>query len=272
MKFLTIGNIARTDDELIGPSYFSSITASKMMHWDSYVITKLLSIDRYKKELEKEGVRLIPQKSWCDLTVEDDKIKTDPGKIIEIPKVKADVFHIAPFASEIESSIFKNIERDEETLVSLDVRGFTRMNVDGELKKVPWLKKEEFLKKVDIVRMSVSDLYYLTGKATINSAMQLLKFGPQIIILNKDDVSGYVFYGNMKHFRIPIYEIEIKNNVGVEDVFITAFTLRYWETKDLQGSIYFGYAAASIMMEKGQIVDKDKVKKRYRTLREIFLS
>ena len=123
--------------------------------------------------------------------------------------------------------------------------------------------------------MNISDLYYLTGKATINSAMQLLKYGLRIIILNKEDMSGYVFYGNMKHFKIPLYETEIKSTIGLEDVFITAFTTRYWETKDLQGSIYFASAASSLEMEKGGtngIVDKEKVKKRYRTLREIFLS
>lgn len=273
MKFVAIGNIARTDDSFFGPSYFSSITASKMMHWNSYVISKTMDEKRFSSEMKKHNVKFIGQKSWCDLTIEDSKIRSDPGKIMKIPEITADVFHIAPFISEVDKSVMKELKKSDEGLISLDAEGFTRANIDGEIKEVPWANKEEFLKNVDILKMDVNELYYLTGRMTVNSAMELLRMGPNIILLTNKEKGGYVFHGKMRYFKIPVYETKVKDTTGVGDVFTTSFVTRYFETRDLKGAAYFASAAASLLVEKGGvrgIADKEKVKKRYRTLREIF--
>ncbi len=274
-KFVSIGNIAKNaEGEYCGPAFFSAVTANKMMHWDSALISKAMNLDSIKEDMKNYGVEFIGSKSWCDGKIDSEKIISHPGKIMDIPRVKADVYHIAPLINEIDPKIMEKIEKDEETIVSLDAEGFTKTNVDGYIKRVPWLEKEAFLNYVDIIKLDSTDLYYLTGKTTINSAMSLLKKGPQIVVLTMGEKGGYIFYGNMKYMKIPIYETKVKNSLGVGDVFITAFTTRYWETKDLQGATYFASAAASLLIEKGGvngIQDKEKVKKRYRTLREIFL-
>ena len=273
MKFVAIGNIIKTKEGFRGPSYFSSITASKMMHWDSSVISKTMDEKTFSNEMKKFKVKFIGQKSWCNLTIEGSRVRSDPGKIMTIPEITADIFHIAPSISEIDKGIMSKLNKGEEGLISLDSEGFTKANVDGEIKEVPWANKEDFLKYVDILKMNVKELYYLTGRMTVNSAMELLRMGPQIILLTNEEKGGYVFYGKMKYFRIPVYETKIKDTRGVGDVFTTAFTIRYFETRDLKGSVYFASAAASLLVEKGGvkgIVDKEKVKKRYRTLREIL--
>ncbi len=274
-KFVAIGNIAKDEnDEFCGPAFFSAVTAKKMMHWDSTIISKGMNLDKIAEELRKFGVNFIGSRAWCDCKISGERIISHPGKILEVPSMKADVFHIAPLINEIDPKIMKKLERDEETLISLDAEGFTKTNVDGVIKRVPWLEKEEFLQYVDILKLDSTDLYYLTGKATINSAMNLLKMGPKVVILTMGEKGGYVFYGNMKYMKIPIYETTVKSTLAVGDVFATAFVTRYWETKDLQGATYFASAAASLLIEKGGvkgIQDKEKVKKRYRTLREIFL-
>ncbi len=274
-KFVAIGNIAKNaEGDFCGPAFFSAVTAKKMMHWESAIISKAMNLEKISEELKKYGVEFIGSKSWCDGKVDGERIISHPGKILDIPKVKADVFHIAPLINEIDPKVMKKIEKDEETIISLDAEGFTKTNVDGVIKRVPWLEKEEFLQYVDILKLDSTDLYYLTGKATINSAMNLLKMGPQVVVLTMGEKGGYVFYGNMKHMKIPIYETTTRDTLAVGDVFATAFVTRYWETKDLQGAMYFASAAASLLVERGGvrgIQDKEKVKKRYRTLREIFL-
>ena len=273
MKFVAIGNIIKTRRGFRGPSYFSSITASKMMHWDSYVISKTMDEKKFSDEMKKYKVKFISQKSWCNLTIEGNKIRSDPGKIMTIPEMTADVFHIAPAISEVDKKIMKKLNKSEEGLISLDSEGFTKANIDGEIKEVPWANKEEFLEYVDILKLNIKELYYLTGRMTVNSAMELLKMGPHIILLTNEEKSGYIFYGKMKYFRIPVYKTKVKDTTGVGDVFTTAFVTRYFETRDIKGSAYFASAAASLLVEKGGvkgIADKEKVKKRYRTLREIL--
>ena len=127
---------------------------------------------------------------------------------------------------------------------------------------------------MDILKLNAKELYYLTGKKTLNSAMDLLKLGPKVIALTLATQGAYIFY-DRRYIKVPIYETKIVHRGGVGDVYLTSFAIRYAQTKDITDAAYFAAAAASFAIEKHGskgIADLKKVEKRYKTLREIFLA
>jgi sugar/nucleoside kinase (ribokinase family) len=138
---------------------------------------------------------------------------------------------------------------------------------------VPWLEKEKYLKYVDILKLNANELYYLTGKSTLNSAMELLRLGPKIVTLTMGDKGSYIFY-DKKYMKVPVYKTKVVDKSGVGDVYMAAFALKYAESRDLVDAAYFAAAAASFIVEKIglEMPTLNKITRRYKTLREIFLA
>ena len=103
--------------------------------------------------------------------------------------------------------------------------------------------------------------------------MDLLKLGPKIVTLTMGEKGSYIFY-DKKYMKIPIYKTKIVDRSGVGDVYTASFALKYLETEDLIESAYFAAAASSYVVEKVglSLPTLAKIKKRYKTLREIFLA
>jgi sugar/nucleoside kinase (ribokinase family) len=123
------------------------------------------------------------------------------------------------------------------------------------------------------LKMNANELYYLTGKTTLNSAMELLKLGPKIVVLTMGEGGSYVFY-EKKYMKVPVYKTKMVDKSGVGDVYLAAFAIKYLETRDIVDAAYFAAAAASLSIEKVGVFlpNRSKIDKRYKTLREIFLA
>ncbi len=73
---------------------------------------------------------------------------------------------------------------------------------------------------------------------------------------------------------MPVYKTKMVDKSGVGDVYLAAFALKYAETRELVDASYFAAAAASFKIEKKGVFmpSLEKINRRYKTLREIFLA
>jgi len=94
--------------------------------------------------------------------------------------------------------------------------------------------------------------------------------GPKIVVLTLGAQGSYIFY-EKKYAKIPIYETNKYEHAGIGDVYITSFAIRYKETNDVIDAGYFASAAASFVSEGIIPNNREKIEKRCKTLREIFL-
>lgn len=291
MRCIYVGNLAirtlitgkKKESSQAGSSYFSAITAKKLGH-DATIVSKISSKTdpKWLKNIDKMKINLIKQPAWEDTVyeVEYDKeggkkviILSDAGPISSAPDEHYDIVQISSYYGQIGVDVLKNLKKPDN-LVVLDAQSFIKYkNPDNTVTYSPWLNKEEYLKYVDILKLNARELYYLTGKSTLNSAMELLKLGPKIVTLTLATQGAYVFH-EKRYIKVPIYETKLVDKIGVGDVYITAFALKYKETQDITDAAYFAAAAASFAVEKKKgegIADLKKVEKRYKTLKEIFL-
>jgi len=292
MKCIYIGNLAtrtlitgkKKESCWAGPSVFSAMTAKKLGH-DATIVTKASSrLDpKWIKHIEKLGINLVKQPAWQDTAyeVEYDKeggkkvvILSDAGPINSVPEGDYDIVQISSYFGQIGVDVLKTLKRPDNLLV-LDAETFIKYkNPDNTISYTPWLNKEEYLKYVDILKINARELYFLTGKSTLNSAMELLKLGPKIVTLTLATQGAYVFHE--KHYiKVPVYEVKkFVDKTGVGDTYPTAFAVKYKETQNVSEAAYFAAAAASFVVEgkRGEnIADLKKVEKRHKTLKEIFL-
>ena len=291
MKCIYVGNLAtrilitgkKKESCWAGSSYFSAITAKKLGH-EATIVSKISSkIDPKRiKGINKMKINLVTQPTWQDTVYEVEykkeegkkvSILSDAGAINSAPSEDYDIAQISSYYGQVGVEVLKNLKKPEN-LVVLDAQSFIKYkNPDNTVSYAPWLNKEEYLKYVDILKLNARELYYLTGKSTLNSAMELLKLGPKIVTLTLATQGAYVFH-EKRYIKVPIYESKFVDKTGVGDVYITAFAIRYKQTQDITEAAYFAAAAASFAVEKkcgDGVADLKKVEKRYKTLKEIFL-
>ena len=292
MKVVVVGNLAKRTELkgkkkitiLAGGSYFAAVQAARLGH-DVTLITKISSKfpKKWIKKIEKENIKIIKQPSWEDTayTIKYNKdntrevtVESEAGPIMRVPKIDCDIALISSYIGYININVLK-ILKTEDNLVVLDSQGFTKYkNSNGTLSYVPWLEKEEYLKYVDILKLNMAELYYLTGKTTIHSAYKLLKLGPKIVTLTLKDKGAYIFSGK-RYIKVPVFQSKkFINKSGVGDVYTAALAIKYRETENITDAAYFSAAAASYCVEgigAEKIGDLKKINKRFKTLKDIFL-
>lgn len=290
-KAVCVGNLTKRIETLPGKKERENISGpifcaliAKRMGYDVDLHTKVSSkfSEKWSKFIKKEKINLYKQPAWQDTAyrikynkdgTKNVKIEGHAGPIVSIPPTTCDVAIITSYFGNISDSVLSSLKTKDNILV-LDAGGYIKYkNPGGELSYVPWLEKEKYLKHVDILKMNANELYYLTGKTTLNSAMEILKLGPKIVCLTMGEKGSYIFY-EKKYMKVPIYKTKLVDKAGVGDVYMAAFALKYSETQDIVESAYFAAAASSFIIEKvgPALPSLSKIQKRYKTLREIFLT
>jgi sugar/nucleoside kinase (ribokinase family) len=284
MKFLVIGNLTKDtirikDQEKItfgGSASYCSITA-KRLGWDSHILSRGNSkLNDWIKFLESEGITIDIQESkniTHNLNVYDGEDRkewslSDAGKINHTGIKKADIIHIGPVFNEITIDCVKEA-RKKSKILSLDVQGFLRKPKNKQMIKKFWKEKNQFLKYIDILKISKDEIPHVSKNKNYYEALdELLDLGAKIVILTLGE-NGALIAGKEKH-RIPAFKTNTIDPTGCGDVFSAAFVIKYFETKDLMESGFFASAAASYVVEDfgtKNIVDKSKVDERFKILK-----
>jgi len=304
MKCVVVGNIPLRTEVLkkgkhsglaMSGSYAAAVTAKKL-GWDSTLITRLSNSfpKKFLEQIKKEKINLITLPAWQDTVYDvkytagyEDKtkrivrIKSEAGPIMTVPKVDADVVMVSSYYGNVGLDVLKTLKKPDNILC-LDVQAFIKQKKeDGKVYYQPWSDFQNYAHYVDVLKISSDELYYLTGRASLNTASSLLKYGIKVVFLTTVD-NVYVFWGK-KYLKVPIYYTKKKSVAGIGEVYDTALTIRMKEKEgskpesqyDLLDACYFAEAAASLAKEKPYYKDSFKrkeIEKRCETLKKIFLA
>lgn len=296
MKAIVVGNICKrieimnnkkSKPELAG-SYISALTASKIGHDVTLVSRFPDAIDsETEKKLKSAKLRLEKQNAWKETVYESKyeqqgkvtKVLSDAGPIVKVNSGNYDVVLISSYYGYVGSDVLTALKKHGENgnILMLDAQSYIKhRGADGVLVYKPWLDKEKYLKHVDVIRLNVKELFYLTGKVSLNSASDLLKLGPKVVILTVEDKCNYVFH-DKTYTKMPFYKIKAKRKfyIGLGEIYDTAFALKYAETKDPKESGFFAEAAASFCLQRNCVktpLKKVELSKRFKLLKDIFLA
>jgi len=283
MKFLTIGNITkdiiRTKNEeryaFGGNASYSSITAVKL-GCETHVLSRGNNeIIEWIKNLKNQEIDVELQKSeniTCfvnDYTENKRKqsVFSDAGKIDYKSFGKFDIISLGPVFNEITLECLKKARKDCKIL-SLDAQGFVRTLKKKEVIKKFWENREEFLKYVDLLKIGRDEISSVSKESDYEKICEELRsLGVKVVELTLGE-NGSIIVGEKIH-RIPAYKTKLVDKTGSGDVFATAFTIRYFETKNELESGLFASAAASFVVEDfgtKNIQNKEKVMERFKLL------
>jgi sugar/nucleoside kinase (ribokinase family) len=193
----------------------------------------------------------------------------NPEDIPEGLRVK--IIHVAPIADEISCETMRHL-RDCCDVLSLDPQGFLR-SFDKEGNMTP--KRYTGLRGLDLVnicKLSVDELFVLTGKSELKEAVRAVHdVGVETIIVTMG-AHGSLLSAEGVCYNVPACKpAVVVDPTGAGDVFIGAFLAEHLKGKDTLWCASVGSAAASFVVEiigSSYIVTKDQIYQRAQTIVE----
>lgn len=163
----------------------------------------------------------------------------------DIPEMYYSVpcIHLGPVFNEINPKLISEV-RELFKFVSLDGQGFTRSIDDSNNHVIlkPWLDFEEYLPKLDVLKVDDIELKGITGAKKLDKAINLaLDTGLKLLVITRAH-KGAIIFENQERYNIPAFPTKIIDETGAGDTFITAFLLEYLRTKEC---FYSGLMAAA---------------------------
>lgn len=281
-KFLVIGNIDKAtnktpigEETTFGGSTYCGIVANKL-GWDTTLVTRgNEELSDWIIELEDMGIRVFLQPDEATLTVINDytsgiwtqKLLKKTGKIVFNLDEKFDVIHLNPLHQEIDIGLVKQA-RKKAKLLSLDVQGLVRNDVNGITTMKFLENRKEWFKDLDILKVGEDEMKFVSKETEHRKICEELKaFGPKTVVLTFGK-KGSVVLGK-EFLNIPALEVKTVNPAGAGDSYATSFAIKYFETKDERESGFFGAATASFVVEDfgaRNIQPREKVEERFNKL------
>ncbi len=164
---------------------------------------------------------------------------------------------MGPVFNEITPNLISEV-RDAFKIVSLDGQGFTR-NLDEKTRKVilkPWMNFEEYLPKLDILKVDDTEVKGITGTKNLQKGIDLvLDTGLKLLVVTQAH-KGAIIYHEKEKFNIPAIPTKVIDETGAGDTFITAFLLEYLKTQDCYYAGLIAAAAASFKISTSGPIPK----------------
>ena len=146
-------------------------------------------------------------------------------KLAEIPDLPAKVILLTPlFAGEIDLSILQALSK--RAPVGVDIQGFVRVPVEGELVFQPWRELPEGLKCITYLKVDRAEAEFLTGSSDLQEAARILQgFGPKEIVITQS--SGVTVLADGNFYSAPFTARSLAGRTGRGDTcFSTYITKR----------------------------------------------
>ncbi|NPD87460.1 MAG: hypothetical protein HGN29_01970 [Asgard group archaeon] len=175
---------------------------------------------------------------------------------------------LSPVFEEISKSSVE-WSRDNHDWVGVDVQGFVRKK-DENGKIYSYFDQSFFrylIQKNDFVKYSLNEAMSFTKQKAHREILDKLpKNNVQIVTIGN---KGIIYSDNGQFYKLDAPTQDIKDPTGAGDVFITAFLIKYLETKEVDFSLSFGMAIAAekVHYDEIQILPK----KNYKSIAEKIL-
>jgi sugar/nucleoside kinase (ribokinase family) len=168
----------------------------------------------------------------------------------DIPKnLHAKAVHVAPIAGEISYEIMKHLRACCDVL-SFDPQGSLRSFDENGNVTLNLQVDRRVLGLVDICKVSLDELFVLTGKSDVKAAIRAVHdVGVKIIVVTMG-AKGSLLSVEGVCYSVPACRSSVLvDPTGAGDVFIGAFLVEYLKGQDLLWCAAMGSAAASMVVE-----------------------
>lgn len=227
----------------------------------SYVKLSQLSSTSFRL-IYDDGQRRLFLASRCNQILPEDLPET----------LDYDFVHVGPVAGEVPLSTLKKI-RECRGIVSLDVQGYVRHFKDGYVTYSRSYEGIESLKYVDVVHGDTDEIMALGGEKSIfKAALNLLKIGPEILLVTRGEKGSYVFSRD-KYLYVPAPKPrKVTDPTGAGDVYTAIFVAHYVVSDNIIESAIMASAAASLLVEEhglSGVGTYEEIKERAKSIKEL---
>ncbi len=107
----------------------------------------------------------------------------------------------------------------------------------------------ELMPLVDVLICSRNEAMLLSGAKNVSDALEFFfKLGPEVVVITRGAESSLAYDGKCK-FDVPVFKVPVVDTTGAGDAFSAAFVCRYLEKKDIEESLRFANATASVTVQ-----------------------
>lgn len=167
-----------------------------------------------------------------------------PVDIVDLP----DAVVIDPVVWEVPWETLNVISGE---VIAVDAQGFVREhrranNSSCLLKR--W-SDVGLLKRFEVFKSTEEELWdFTSSRDTLKSLEKIVSAGSEIALATQGERGALLDMGD-KRFRIPVYEIDKKDDMGAGDSFLSGFFCEYLDGKDPLWCAAMGSAVASYILE-----------------------
>ena len=190
----------------------------------------------------QNGNRTMRVTSVCDPIKKEDLMKFPISSAI----------HIGPVLHELSTALASRLTQSN-SIVGLDPQGYLRqLDSRGNVHVRKW-RAHSLLKRIDVLKISESELPAVIGSAW--SRRKLNTLGPGIVLLTKGPRGMIMWSKEYGLFNLPAHTTHVRHPTGAGDVLLGAFLVTWNRTGDLLWSAAVGSAIASFAVAKTRFAD-----------------
>lgn len=171
----------------------------------------------------------------------------DPFTMEDVPEVEASIYHLAGLImGDFDPVMIRDLSK--KSRVAVDVQGFLRNAVGGEMVFRDWEEKKKYLPFVDFLKTDAAEAEIMTGCSDRREASKLLySMGAgEIMITHNREV--LVFNGK-EFYVVPLRPRNLSGRTGRGDTCFSAYITERLR-KGIKESLLYAAALVSLKMEK----------------------
>lgn len=256
----------KTETSSGGAVYYAGMALARL-GWRTAIVTRLHKDDFPRlDEMKQAGVTVFATAAPATSGIENTYTTPDmdrrickplsfagPFSVADMPAVSARTWIVGPIiAGEVDIPVLKTLRalmtNTGRGTLALDIQGFVRVPVDGDLVYRDWPQQAEGLALIDVLKVDHAEAEHLTGETDIAAALpRLAALGPQEILLTS--AMGVYVYSGGRTFHAPFTARAIKGRTGRGDTCFSSYLAKR-QTAGPAEACRFAAAVTSLKMEK----------------------
>lgn len=248
-----------------GTAYYTSL-ALNQLGLRVAVVTKVAKRDRDRvlADLQSNGVVVFCHDS-AETTVFENIYRSgdldhrlqkvhalaSPFSPEEVADIDASLFHFGPLTNQdLPCTVLHEVAQKGYRL-SLDVQGYARRVVDGEVREARWQEREQGLQHIHILKANEREALVLSGEADVEKAARsLARLGPQEVIITRGS-RGSLLWVQGQVVTVPAMPVRtLVDATGCGDIYMAGYLYQRLRSTDVAEAARFATALATRKLER----------------------
>jgi len=157
--------------------------------------------------------------------------------------------YLGPVIHEISRSTVEMVA-ESGSIVSLDPQGWLRRVLANGMVATRMWRDKSLLRKVDILKVSESELDIIMGRRVLRKPSLLSELGPSTILVTRGARGTVLWDRERGAFKIPAYKSIVRDPTGAGDALLGSFLASWIRKGDLLWATSVGSATASFIVEE----------------------